>query len=260
MTEILERIILGESRHYFIYSENKDQRKNLLYNISDKHPIILDSDEPAMIYMDDFVLPEVENKVTYVDNYLLKIVVREYLNFYIAHKLLTQFQRQAGIYIADLRVKNFLKKINRLFLNHDHNDILDLNDLINVINDSKEFYKREYKNLLELGRIVEDIRDLTIRFLELNSFIMQFKKMINTNSHVSFVFDQQLEPQLMIQQAINGIVTKRINSDISVNVVCDMNDWKTYYDLTGILAEPTHDYGYRNLDNLVSEFQKVKKR
>ena len=46
MTGILERIILGVSRHYFIYSENKDQRKNLLYNISDRHPIVLDSDEP----------------------------------------------------------------------------------------------------------------------------------------------------------------------------------------------------------------------
>lgn len=258
MDEILERIIVGESRHYFIYSENKEQRKELLQNISDRNPIVLDSSEPAMVYMDDFFLLESENKVTHVDNYRLKLVAREYLNFYIAHKLLIQFQSQTEIYIDDLRVKSFLKDINRLLLNQDHNDIEDLNDLINVINQSKEFYKREYKNLQELGKIVEDISDLPIQFLELSSFMRPFKKMINTTSHFSLVFDQQSKPQLIMQQAINGLVTRRINSDISVNVVCARDEWKTYYDLTGMLAEPIHDYGDRNLEDLVPGFQKIK--
>lgn len=258
MDEILERIIVGESRHYFIYSENKELRKELLQNISDRNPIVLDSNEPAIVYMDDFALPESENKVTYLDNYRLKIVSREYLSFYIVYKLLIQFQRQTGIYMADLRIKNFLKDINRLFLNQDYNDIEDLNGLINVINQSKEFYKREYKNLQELGKIVEDINVLPIQFLELNSFMRPFKKMINTTSHFSIVFDQQSKPQLIMQQAINSLVTKRINSDISVNVVCERNEWKTYYDLTGMLAEPIHDYGDINIEDFSSRFQKIK--
>jgi len=43
-----------------------------------------------------------------------------------------------------------------------------------------------------------------------------------------------------------------------MNVVCDRNEWETYYGLDGMLAEPTHDYGDRNLEDLVPGFQKVK--
>lgn len=258
MDKILERIIVGESRHYFIYSENKEQRKELLQTIADRNPIILDSNEPAMVYMDDFLLPESENKVTYVDNYRLKIVAQEYLSFYIVYKLLAQLQRQTSICMNDLRLKKFLDEINRIFINRSDNQIQDLNDLINAINNSKEFYKREYKNLQELGKIVGNINDLPIPFLELNSFMRPFKKMINTKSHFSLVFDEQSKPQVIMQQAINGLITRRINSDISVNVVCERNEWKTYYDLTGMLAEGVHDYGDRNLEDLVSGFQKIK--
>lgn len=49
--------------------------------------------------------------------------------------------------------------------------------------------------------------------------------------------------------AINGYVTRRINSDISMKVACDPNEWMTYYDTTGILAENVHDYGVIELDN-----------
>lgn len=64
-----------------------------------------------------------------------------------------------------------------------------------------------------------------------------FKKMINTNSHFSLIFDRQTPVSLVSQQAINGLVTRRINSDISLNVVCERNDCKTYYDLTGMLLK-----------------------
>ena len=86
-----------------------------------------------------------------------------------------------------------------------------------------------------------------------------FKKMVNTNSHFSLIFDQQTPIPLVSQQAINSIVTRRINSDISMNVVCNRNEWNTYYGLDGMLAEVTHDYGDRNLEDLVPGFQKVKK-
>ena len=94
--------------------------------------------------------------------------------------------------------------------------------------------------------------------MELTTFMEMFKRMINTNCHFSLIFDQQNPSQLISQQAINGIVTRRINSDISMNVVCDRDKWNTYYSLDGMLAEPTHDYGDRNLEDLVPGFQKTK--
>ena len=56
MTEVLESVIVGESRHYFIYGKNGDERAQLLKSIADKYPIVLDMSTPACVYMEDFAL------------------------------------------------------------------------------------------------------------------------------------------------------------------------------------------------------------
>ena len=258
MNNVLERMIVGESRHFIIYGQNGEERKQLLQTIADNHPIVLDTSVPACIYMEDFGLPEVANPVAYFDKIQRSTCAREFLSFSIAHQLVSQFASQNNVWDVKERVDKFLKRIDRTLKDPKWGNIQDIDDLIGVLKISKDFYRGEYKNLLQLGRIVEDINDLPIPFITLNTFMSMFKKMINTNSHFSLIFDQQTPVPLVSQQAINGLVTRRINSDISVNVVCARNEWKTYYDLTGMLAEPIHDYGDRNLEDLVPGFQKIK--
>jgi len=258
MKEVLGSVIEGESRHYFIYGKNGQERAQLLKSIADKYPIVLDSSTPACIYMEDFGLPEVTNPVEYFDKFHRLTCAREFLSFSIAHQLVSQLASEINVWDVKTNVDEFLKRVNRVLKTNDYNDIQNIEDLIGCLKISKEFYREEYKNLLQLGRIVEDINDLPIPFITLNSFMSMFKKMVNTNSHFSLIFDQQTPIPLVSQQAIISIVTRRINSDISMNVVCDRNEWKTYYGLDGMLAEPTHDYGDRNLEDLVPGFQKVK--
>lgn len=258
MTEVLERIIVEESRHYFIYGENGEERRQLLKSIADKYPIVLDTSTPACVYMEDFSLPEVINVVEYYDKIKRLTCAREFLSFSIAHQLVSQLTRQINVCQANERVDEFLKRVNRTLKEHDYNDIQDLEELIGVLKISKEFYREEYKNLLQLGTIVGDINDLKIPFITLNTFMTLFKKMVNTNSYFSLIFDQQNQIPLISQQAINSIVTRRINSDISMNVICNRDEWNTYYGLDGMLAEATHDYGSRNLEDIALGFQKVK--
>jgi len=258
MTEVLERVIIGESRHYFIYGENGEERARLLKSLADKYPIVLDTSTPACVYMEDFALPVVTNSVEHFDKIRCLTCAREFLSFSIAYQLVSKLARETNIWGTKVRMDEFLNRVNRTLNDHDYDDIQDLKDLIGVLKISKEFYREEYKNLLQLGTIVGEINNLQIPFITLNTFMSMFKRMINTNSHFSLIFDQQTQIPLVSQQAINSIVTRRINSDISMNVVCDREEWKTYYSLDGMLAEPTHDYGDRNLEDLVPGFQKVK--
>lgn len=258
MSKVLERVIIGESRHYFIYGENGEKRRQLLKSIADKHPIILNESTPVGVYMEDFSLPIVTNTVEWFDKSKLPTFGREYLSFCIAQQLVLQFSRQVDVHKVHERIKKLLQQINISLKSHEYNDIQDLEDLIRVLKISKEFYKEEYKNLLQLGAIVEDINDLPIPFMTLNVFMAMFKKMVNTKCHFSLIFDQQTPIPLISQQAINGIITRRINSDISINVICNQNEWKTYYDLSEMLAEATHDYGNRNLEDVAPGFQKLK--
>lgn len=258
MTEVLESVIVGESRHFFIYGKNGEERAQLLKSIADKYPIVLDASTPACVYMEDFALPVVTNPVDHFDKLNTLTCAREFLSFAITHQLVSQFLRKNNIWDAKERVDQFIKRANRILKGHDYNDIKDLEDLIGCLKISKEFYSEEYKNLLQLGTTIGNTKDLPIPFMTLTTFMEMFKRMINTNSYFSLIFDQQTPIPLISQQAINSIVTRRINSDISMNVVCDRDEWETYYGLDGMLAEPTHDYGDRNLEDLAPGFQKVK--
>ena len=209
--------------------------------------------------MEDFSLPEVINEVECYDKIRRLTCAREFLSFSIAHQLVSQLTKENNVWQVKEKAEEFLKRVNRTLKEHDYNDIQDLEDLIGVLKISKEFYREEYKNLLQLGTIVGDIKDLPIPFMTLNIFMEIFKKMVNTTSHFSLIFDQQTPIPLVSQQAINNIVTRRINSDISMNIICNRAEWNTYYGLDGLLAEPTHDYGDRNLVDLVPSYQKVKK-
>ena len=259
MTEVLVSVIVRESRHYFIYGKNGEERAKLLKSIADKYPIVLDTSTPACVYMEDFALPEVINPVEYFDKFHCLTCAREFLSFSIAHQLVSQFVRQDNVWDSKERVEQFINRIDRTLKSPIWGNLAGIEDLIGCLKISKEFYREEYKNLLQLGRIVESINELPIPFMTLTTFMEMFKRMINTNSHFSLIFDQQNPTPLISQQAINSIVTRRINGDISMNVVCDRDDWRTYYGLDGMLAEPIHDYGDRNLEDLVPGFQKVKK-
>lgn len=84
-------MMLVESRHYFIYRENSQERRELLQTIAGNHPIVLDDSLLACVYMEDSGLPEVANPVAYFDNIQRLTCAREFLSFSIAHQRVSQF-------------------------------------------------------------------------------------------------------------------------------------------------------------------------
>lgn len=94
MTEVLESVIVGESRHYFIYGKNGEERSKLLKSIADKYPIVLDMSTPSCVYMEDFALPVVANPVEYFDKIKRLTCAREFLSFSIAINLFHNWQKK----------------------------------------------------------------------------------------------------------------------------------------------------------------------
>lgn len=88
------------------------------------------------------------------------------------------------------------------------------------------------------------------------TFIKHYKKMINSKSHISVIADYQEPIDIRSQKAINTLINSGINADISIKVVCDPNNWETYYDLNNSFIEYTHDYGTIELNDCNSKHNK----
>ena len=109
--------------------------------------------------------------------------------------------------------------------------------------------------------LVMDYRNLPISdvFLQ-EGYMKQFKKLINNSSYFALIIDQREKMPVVLQEAINGLVTKRITSYISVKVACNPNEWMTYYDIEGNFAEDPHDYTHIELDSNLQDSMKQKKK
>lgn len=249
----MDRII--QSRHQFIYGYNGDKRKEFLKNIASKNPIVLDKDQPGFIYLEDFSLPNTSPNTK--NAFQLSSISREFLNFEIAYSLLINSQTQIGKRLLDERADKLLSAINRLFLNKSFEDIKSLDELISILKDVRNFYQEKYIQLSEESKL--NIGSLPIPFIDIEAFVNYFKKMLNNNSYFGLIFDQQKKIPTISQQAINGIITRRINHNLSVKVASQPNEWN-YLDLNGLLAESVHDYGTVVIDECFGSYTKSLKR
>ena len=243
--------IIGQSRHQFIYGENGKRREEILRGIVNDNPIVCDVNEPGSIYLGDDYLSGGES-VYQLDSYRKLAIARENFNFAVCGKLL---EETLSLDI-NARSDEFLSRMNRLFVDNGQS-IDDLDSLVRVLYQARDFYRDGYKTYLETG-VFPSLEGLPIRFMELDSFMHYYKKLLNNKSYVSVVIDQQSPISSLSKRAINDVVGKRINADISMKVVCQPDEWETYYDLNGQIVEAVHDYGVVELYDSLSQY--VKKR
>ena len=244
--------IIGQSRHQFIYGENGKRREDILRGIVLDNPIVCDQNEPGAIYLENDYLTGGES-VYQIDSYKKLAISREHFNFTLCGKLLSD----ALSLDLNARSDEFLSRINRLFVDNGQS-IDDLESLVRVLYQARDFYKDGYKTYLETGEF-PSIDALPIRFMDLNSFMHYYKKLLNNKSYFSVIVDQQKPISSLSKRAINDIVGRRINSDISMKVACCPDEWETFYDLNGQIVEATHDYGVVELDDSLSQYVKRKK-
>lgn len=256
--EAKQQQIIEQSRHLFIYGKNGEEREQFLRSLEIHYPVKIDDDSPMAIYTTSFVLPIVKKENEQCNQNLLNLSARSYTQFALAESVTRKVAEDISKEVIDSRMDAFLKRINRLFLNRGKTEIESIEDLLQVLREARDFYKRYYV-AEKLGAEKEDIQDLRIAFLELNGFVHYMKEALNNCSHFGFVIDHQTPFSVETTKSINELVSKRSNADISMKIALQPEEWEVYHEFTGMLIEATHDYGIVELDDSLKQYTYVKK-
>lgn len=235
--EKYNKYIMEQNRHMFIYDYGID-RQNYLIQLETAYPIKTEQYSPMAICMDDLRLPDIRNEE--IDKTKIAILTREYLIYSIAYKILKKVYEQIDINLLSDRINNLSFWLEKNSSNSDKID--ELKQLLQNLEKSVNFYIESYFEVLKTGKFSLDFDKLPISYMNIERFTKDIKSFLNNKSYFGIVINQQGQISLELQQAINWLVTKRINSNISIKVFCEEDAWKTYYDLDGVLAENIHDY------------------
>lgn len=216
----------------------------------------IDFDSPMSIYVEDFGLPRIEFDSTLLDSDRIDIISREYLSFSIVHALLSKSIRDIDVCLLDSRIKKLLDILNKYSINPECSNITSVEDLIKIVEESKEFHKMYYVDYIKNGNVDRTPDELVLPFLHLESFVSQYKKTLNNTSHLGIIIDKSHDIALSSIKAVNSLVGARINKDISMKIVVEASMWDTYIALNGQYVEAVHDYGIIELDNSHGEYVK----
>lgn len=253
--------IMDQSRHYFLYGYNGDERKEFLKSLCLNHKVTLDKSKEMGIYIYDKGLPDFSNDRSKYDKIILNILNREYLDLLMVSSLINNTVEQIDDKILNIRSEELLDRFNALFIRKNSKQVETFYEIKQVIEEAKNIYYDEYVKYTASCNSHDFFDGLRISNISANAFVRYFKKMINNNSYIIMMFDQQEPYTIDMQKAINNYVSYRINMDISIKVACEPEEWKTYYNSDGVLAESVHDYGVIELDNSYNEYlKKIKEK
>lgn len=160
----LEKNIMEQNRHQFIYGYNTSERQMLLENLIRLHGIENNVDRPIGIYLSKFNMEFNDGR----DKIRLYSIAREFLTFNIIYSILKEVLNNCAL--AEEDVNKFLNKINHVYLKSSYSEIKSLNELLLVLEESMEFYNNYYE--MECP----NISNLKIPFLDLTMVIKNIKK------------------------------------------------------------------------------------
>lgn len=254
--EYLKNEIIGSNRHQFIYGKDNVKRKSFVKELDNMFPIKIDCDSPIAVCLNEFGLPNISTSDSILKSDKVAILSREYLFFTIAHQILLKSRENIGFDLLNSKIEKLLMVLNKYSKNPDYPNISNLDELINILAQSKDFYKNYYINYLSGDSEEKNIDDIVLPFLELNFFISHYKRCLNINSHFGIIIDKDQDIALSSIKAINLLVGSRINKDISMKIVVEPGKWDSFVAPNGQFVEAVHDYGIVELDNSQSEYIK----
>ncbi len=243
--DYLKKEIMGQSRHLFIYGYNNEYRSKFLKSLEDDFPIIAGSDKPVALYFDSLGLPKEKVDSSNIDYDLIRNISMEHLSFEIATNIL---EKSVEFDEIDSKLCRLIELTN-IGRNKGYNEIKTVKDLLIQMKTTRDFYCESYLNCIN-GKIDRvSIDKVAIPFLQLELFVRNYKRAMKMNSYFGIVFDKKSPFATSSIRAINNLIGARINSDISVKVAIEPNDWETYYDMNNQFVEAIHDYGTVELDS-----------
>lgn len=258
--EYLKYEIMGQSRHQFIYGYDNEKRKSFFHKLDGEYPIKIDCNSPMAICLNEFGLPKVPLMNDELDNNKIDILAREYLSFAIAHAILQKSKKTVDIDLLNSKLIRLFNLLNKYSVNPGQKEINSLDELISILNESKEFYMSYYLNYVKTGKEDKSIDNIVMPFLQLEFFVSQYKKALDNGSYFAIVIDKCDDISLASTRAVNFLVGSRINSDISMKIVVEPEKWDSYIDTNGQCVEAIHDYGIIELDHSQIEYIKRLKK
>ncbi len=254
--ENLETEIMGQSRHQFIYGYDGIQRKQFLENMASHYPIVLDEKSPMAVIVPEYGLPKTPVGNKNIDKEKINIISSEFLNFSIASNILLKAKATNDIDVLNERIKDLIDNLNQYSINKNCSPIGDLDDLIRILTQSKNFYLKYYAEYYGKGIETSSLDELALPFMPFDMFVRQFKSAINNGSYFGVIIDNQSDIALSSTKAINGLVAGRINKDISMKIATDPERWNSYHEVGGQVIQRTDDYGTVELDDSQSKHLK----
>lgn len=248
MDEQAKKRIIESSRHQFIYGRNTKEREEFLESIDSEYKIKANEDTPMSIYLSTDLLLTLETMISVNGDIVrLQSFAREQLSFTLAVVILKKMKRDLKFELTSVG-PILLDFVNSHYLERTHQPIETFDELITAFQKSAGFYKENF--LRELREEEPDhFSSLQVPFLDITSFVRATKEALKNNSYFAILIDHQSRLSTYSYQAINNLIGGRINSDLSIKVVSEPEDWRVFFDMGGNRIDATHDYGTEELDD-----------
>lgn len=243
--EQYKKIIMENSWHQFIYGYDTEQRHQLLKGLEQDYPIQIDTDMPMAIYLEEYGLPKIDLNLNEMERIQVSGVAREYLNFLIVRRILTRIKECFGMEELDKRMAELLSYTNRCLINKSAKSLQNVTDLLIVLEQSINMYLKGYLNY---GEHSFKINEVTIPFIQIESFIRRVKEGLNNHSYFGIIIDKTHDISSFSTRAINGLVGSRINANLSMKVALEPWGWDSYSYSQGQVIQAPHDYSSVELD------------
>jgi len=253
--DFLKGQIMDQNRHLFIYGYPTEQRTIFLKSLEKEYPIKADDVSPMGIYLEDYGIPKIEITNKELTPGRLDIITDEYLSLSIISKILKQMILQDNINVEE-RLRDLLRLINKYNKLNKYPNANNIRELINLLEESKRMYLSFLKTHAEEGSIENIFDNIPIPFLEATSTVEKIKKSIDNNSYVGLIINHNKSIISSSERAINNLIGGRINSDISVKLASDPNDWETYLTQNNQFIQAIHDYSYVELDDSYKKWRR----
>ncbi len=255
----IEQKILGQSRHQIIYGEDAKEKDKLINNLLDDYPVKPDSYSPIAVKVEDFALDINKRNIEQVDRNHLALINREYLLFQVVYHILKRIKNEIGIKECNLRSKKLLTRVNEILIKNEDNFVKDFNELIRNLEISCFTYRELWNRYLTTGEKFYDFKGVKIPFgSDLQFWLYFIKDALNNPAYFGIITDIESPISLTSQECLNDLVGSRINSDISMKIMLDPNNYLTSTDTMGNYVQLGHDYEIVELDDSYHKLMRIK--
>lgn len=234
--EYISNRIMEQAWHKFVYMYSGNERELLIQYVVDQNPMELNSNKPFAVKLNSMGLKSLHKSNYNLDKNKLSILSDEYLKLGIANDLLVALREQYDLSKLDS------KRLIQVMEKSCETKIGNLEELQHMLQKSQDEYKNIYEEYVNSGICANPYDEVSLPMLLLENFMSEFMTMIGNDSECELLINHEDEISICSYKAINNLLASRILGGITLNIFCEPDDWKTFYDQSNMFIENIHDY------------------